>query len=582
MKDSTIQYIFSCVRSFKYWIIAQCFIGIFWAIDMSVRPFILKVMIDRLNSASPETAVRMLTTPAALYIGMSLLMVFFFRIYDFIWLNINPGLKRYIGNSLMNRMMQHSPAIFQDQFTGKLGNKIKDVMSGIPDILRLFIHSFFSHLLALLIAIFTFWTVNYKFACGLTLWVVIFVAGSLIMSKKARVLSITSAEMRSAVMGYIVDILGNIVNVKLFSGHRVESAQLEKHLNAYVVADRKRDWFFLYMFAFQGLSFVLYQAVCMAWLIMGFKNGYVSAGDFTLIVSINIAIVKELWSLSEDIGKFARYFGNIDQGLSIVLSPLTIIDKEGASELVVSKGEIVFDKVQFHYKDADVLFEDKSITIHPGQKVGLVGYSGSGKSTFVNLILRLFDIDSGSIKIDGQDIRDVTQDSLRKAVAIIPQDPSLFHRSLMENIRYSCMEATDQEVMQAAKNAHAHEFITKMPQGYDTPVGERGIKISGGQRQRIAIARAILKNAPILILDEATSQLDSVTENLIQDSLNRLMEGKTSIVIAHRLSTLLGMDRILVFDQGTIVEDGTHQELLERGGIYKTLWEAQVGGFLPE
>ncbi len=211
-----------------------------------------------------------------------------------------------------------------------------------------------------------------------------------------------------------------------------------------------------------------------------------------------------------------------------------------------------------------------------------MGYSGSGKSTFVNLILRLYDITSGHIYIDDQDIREVTQDSLHKVIGMIPQDPSLFHRSLRENIHYGRPEATDKEVIEAAKHGHAHEFIEALPHGYDSLVGERGVRLSGGQRQRIAIARAILKNAPILILDEATSQLDSVTESYIQDSLWEVMEGKTTIVIAHRLSTLLHMDRILVFDRGKIVADGTHQELLTKGGLYKTLWDAQVGGFLPE
>ena len=257
-------------------------------------------------------------------------------------------------------------------------------------------------------------------------------------------------------------------------------------------------------------------------------------------------------------------------------------DKQDAATLIVSKGQITFEGVKFHYKGTEPPFQNKSVTIEAGQKVGLVGYSGGGKSTFVNLILRLYDVTDGRILIDNQDIRDVTQDSLRSQIAMIPQDPSLFHRTLMENIRYGRVAATNAEGIAAAKKAHAHEFISKLPQGYESLVGERGVKLSGGQRQRIAIARAILKNAPILILDEATSQLDSVTERDIQESLWQLMQDKTTIVIAHRLSTLLHMDRIIVFDQGKIVEDGTHTELLSKRGLYKTLWDAQVGGFLPD
>ena len=258
--------------------------------------------------------------------------------------------------------------------------------------------------------------------------------------------------------------------------------------------------------------------------------------------------------------------------------PLEILDKPDAVILKCNRGQITFNNVKFHYKGTEPLFQNKSIEIKAGQKVGLVGYSGGGKSTFVNLILRLYDITDGAILIDGQDIRDVTQDSLRSSIALIPQDPSLFYRSLMDNIRYGRIDATDEEVISAAKKAHAHEFITKLSKIYDSLVGERGAQLSGGQRQRIAIARAILKNAPILILDEASSQLDSPTESLIQESLWDLSQNKTTLVIAHRLSTLLNMDRILVFDQGVIVEDGTHTELLSLNGLYRKLWDSQVGG----
>ncbi len=226
------------------------------------------------------------------------------------------------------------------------------------------------------------------------------------------------------------------------------------------------------------------------------------------------------------------------------------------------------------------LFKDKSIHIHKGQKVGLVGFSGSGKSTFVNLILKLFEVTSGRILIDNQDISKVSLESLHRSIALIPQDPTLFHRTLTENIQYGRLDSTDEEVIAAAKQADAHEFIINFPQGYATLVGERGIKLSGGQKQRIIIARAILKNAPILILDEATSALDSFTENLIKNSLSEFMKNKTAIVIAHRLSTLLHMDRILVFEQGKIIEDGTHEELLKNGEKYKNLWKAQIESYI--
>ena len=323
---------------------------------------------------------------------------------------------------------------------------------------------------------------------------------------------------------------------------------------------------------------------------------------------INFNIINTLYKLSHTLRDFIGNWGAVDQAIALLeTSEMTHSDKPKATVLTCTKSKIIFDHVTFNYKGTEPLFKNKTIEIQGGQKVGLVGYSGCGKSTFVNLILRFYDVTDGAILIDGQDIRNVTQDSLRENIAMIPQDPSLFHRSLMENIRYGRIDASDEEVISAAKKAHAHEFVSTLPQGYDSLVGERGVKLSGGQRQRIAIARAILKNAPILILDEATSQLDSVTENLIQESLLELMNSpieysprekgdpdldfrlrgndknrKTVLVIAHRLSTLLHMDRILVFDKGKIVEDGTHSELLAKGGLYKHLWNAQVGGFLGD
>jgi ATP-binding cassette subfamily B protein len=336
------------------------------------------------------------------------------------------------------------------------------------------------------------------------------------------------------------------------------------------------------MNTFQGLSFIIYQIICFILLIRGFKSSTVTAGDFILLLSINIAIIDILWSISADIIMFSEYISNISQGLKIILSPIIIQDKINAKLLEVTNGEIIFDKVKFHYKNTTPLFEDKSITIAAKQKIGLVGYSGSGKTTFANLILRFYEISEGRILIDGQNISHCTQDSLRDSISMIAQDPSLFHRSLLENISYGKHGATEEEIIMAAKHAHAHEFIMDLPDGYYSLVGERGVKLSGGQRQRIAVARAILKDAPILILDEATSQLDSITESYIQESLLELMENKTTIVIAHRLSTLLHMDRILVFDKGKIIEDGTHEELLALKGLYSMLWNTQIGGFIPD
>jgi ATP-binding cassette subfamily B protein len=299
-------------------------------------------------------------------------------------------------------------------------------------------------------------------------------------------------------------------------------------------------------------------------------------------LTINISLIQILWNFSHYIHDLAEVIGRVNQGLSIVLMPIQIKDTEYAEVLKVTDGEIIFDAVKFGYKNSAPLFVHLSIKIDPYQKVGLVGYSGSGKTTFVNLLLRLYDVNEGKILIDAQDIKEITQTSLRKSIGVIPQDPTLFHRSIKDNIGYSRPEAAEEEIVIADKKAQAHQFIIQLPEGYNSLAGERGVKLSGGQRQRIAIARAFLKNPPILVLDEATSQLDSITEGLIQNSLLELFENKTTLIVAHRLSTLMYMDRILVFNQGKIVEDGSHEQLLSFKGLYRTMWNAQVGGFLPE
>ena len=285
--------------------------------------------------------------------------------------------------------------------------------------------------------------------------------------------------------------------------------------------------------------------------------------------------------MSYQINVLVREISTVKESLTLISVPHEIIDAPNAQKLLVKKGSIHFQDVTFSYQKKGPIFKHLEVLITAGQKIGLVGFSGSGKSTFVNLILRFFDIQEGQILIDSQDISKITQKSLHEQIALIPQDPSLFHRTLMENIRYGRIEASDEDVIAASKLAHCHEFIEKLPKGYNTLVGERGVRLSGGQRQRIAIARAILKDAPILILDEATSSLDSVTEKLIQESLLYLMRNRTTIIIAHRLSTLAEMDKIYVFHEGKIIESGTQEDLQKiEGGYFSKLWKMQAHGFL--
>jgi ATP-binding cassette subfamily B protein len=311
-------------------------------------------------------------------------------------------------------------------------------------------------------------------------------------------------------------------------------------------------------------------------------RGQITTGQVIQVFVTMWGFSGALWATGSALPAIFQSIGVIKQAYAVMCDPQDVSDAPDSQPLKVSSGSIVFDNVSFHYNNGIRLFENKYVEIRGGEKIGLVGYTGAGKSTFISLILRFFPFQEGEIRIDGQDITKVTLASLREQIALIPQEPVLFHRTIWENICYGKPNATEAEVLRVAKLAHVDEFIGTVPGGYQAKVGERGTKLSGGEKQRIAIARAMLTMAPILILDEATSALDSLTERYIQESLERLMKGRTSIVIAHRLSTLSRMDRLLVFNEGEIVEEGSHAALLAKGGLYAEMWNMQVGGFLPE
>lgn len=431
-----------------------------------------------------------------------------------------------------------------------------------------------------LIAIFIANTINIYFSLALIIWVILFVIISISLSKDIIPYSKDFAQINSILSGKYVDSLMNIFNINIFARQEFEKSYLEDTACKVMAKDTALRWKLLKLWTIQGIlcSFIL--AIMIFILILLRSKGIVTTGDFVFIISVTIMIINYIFRIAELISRILEKISVCNQAISVVYVPHKIVNIVAATPLQIKKAEIIFKNVNFGYNQDNMFLQDFNITIPANQKVGLVGYSGSGKTTFVNLLIRLFDIQKGEIRIDQQNIKHITQSSLRESIAFIPQNPILFHRSFMENIRYGKLDATDAEVVEAAKKAHAHEFIIASHKGYDSLIGENGIKISGGQRQRLAIARAILKNSPILILDEATSSLDSVTETLIQESLKELMQNKTVIIIAHRLSTLLTTDRILVFDQGKIVGDGSHDTLLSQHKLYFTLWNTQVRGFL--
>ncbi len=577
-----IKFTWQALGSLRIYLIGPFFMMAFYAIYGSLRPYLLKLLIDTASTYQGQEAVNRLWQIAPYFIALLFIFELGCQLYDWCDMRFKPAIKNQIARMLVDHILKHDYRYFQTHMAGNLAAKINDLIRYTPDIIKTVIDNYLTNILSIMVSIYTLWTVNGLFALGILAWTILFLIISISTITRFDHLATNRAEASSRIIGAIIDIFNNVLNVKLFARKMYELSRLDVFMKNYYVASITQRWFLLKVYASQGISYAIYQTVCIILLIKLYGEGKVTPGDFGLIITINLWVVDCIWDMSDKMRSFSEQWGSMDQALKTIYAPARILDKPAAPDLQVPKGEIVFDRVEFKYNNSELLFRQKSITIPAGQKVGLVGYSGSGKSTFVNLILRLFDVTSGRILIDGQDIRDVTQASLHASIGTIAQEPSLFHRTIMENIRYGRLNATDEEVIQAAKKIQAHDFIIQLPEGYNTLVGERGTKLSGGQRQRISIARAILKNAPILILDEATSQLDTETERVIQEALKDIMPGKTAFVIAHRLSTLLSMDRILVFDHGKIIQDGTHEELINQEGLYRRLWTSQVCGFIQD
>lgn len=414
-------------------------------------------------------------------------------------------------------------------------------------------------------------------------WVVVFVLINIKLSKRRIALSKARALADTKLTGYLADSVSNIAAMKAYAAEKHEHIQFMKRAKhksqatyRYWVRSISND-------AVYGVMMGSLQLAVLITSILLVKSKSIMPGVLILSQVYVTQIIATMWGLSGIIKNVEQNLSDASEMTEILDAPVTVLDKPDATTLKVDRAAISFRGVDFKHQENDsMLFEKLSLRIQSGEHIGLVGKSGGGKTTITKLLLRFLDIQDGTIEIDDQDISQITQESLRKNIAYVPQEPLLFHRSLAENISYGKPDADQSEIEKVAKLAHAHEFIKDLAHNYDTLVGERGIKLSGGQRQRIAIARAMLKDAPILVLDEATSALDSESEVLIQDALWKLMEGRTAIVIAHRLSTIQKMDRIIVMDDGKIVEEGTHKELIAQKGVYASLWDHQTGGFIEE
>jgi len=547
-------------------------------------PYAIKEIIDAVTLANQTGSNVFAAAENALilFAVLNLGIVLFSRASGAMLVMTGPFLRAEIRKSLFSYLQHHSHRYFISHFAGSLASRIAEVSMSSMHALWTITFDFYPLIIKSVVALIVLFGASGELALVLTLWLGIYIYVSYLLARRCRVYAKDFAEARSLVTGKIVDSVTNVMNAKMFARRRYEEDYLTDYLNHEVDHALRTYWYMEKLRWFQFTAALVLMVAMVGYALKIWSDGNMTVGEFSMVAGLTILLIEAARGLSRSFLEFFEYLGNISDGVSIFVQSHEIIDKPDAPRLTVDRGVITFCDVCFIYKEGMQVFDHLNVTIEAKQQVGLVGFSGSGKSTFVNLILRLFEPHAGAILIDGQNILDVTQDSLRENISMIPQDPQLFHRSLMENIRYGRLDASDEEVIEAAKKAYAHEFILETEQRYASLVGERGVKLSGGQRQRIAIARAILKNSPILILDEATSSLDSVTEKKIQLGLENLMKGRTVVVVAHRLSTISHMDRILVFDQGRIIEDGSHEQLLRRKGHYAHLWNMQAGGFLPE
>ncbi len=477
-------------------------------------------------------------------------------------------------------LMGHSQHFFSSQFTGTLTRRVRKFADAFETIMDNVMLQFLPTALFISGAVILLYIRSPILGLMLGGWVLVLLTLQVQLAKWRQPLRIASTAEDSKVTGALSDAISNQTTVTLFAGASYEQSRF---------AAAMKEWQRLMMRSWNADEFIwailgLFMAateISILWIAVHlWLAGALTVGDFVLIQAYLLSTFDRVVGINLNLRRFYSALADASEMVEILEEKHGVADVPNASSLLVSAGAIAFTDVHFGFVDGSHVLAGFNLSIGSGEKVALVGPSGAGKSTITKLLLRFYDTTAGTVAIDGQPIGTVAQESLREAIGYVPQEPILFHRTLMENIRYGKRDASDEEVIAAAKGAHAHEFISGFPQAYETFVGERGVKLSGGERQRVAIARAILKNAPILVLDEATSSLDSESEHLIQEALDTLMEGKTVIVIAHRLSTIMKMDRIVVMEDGAIAAQGTHAELLAQDGLYKKLWSIQAGGFL--
>ncbi len=570
------KYILRSLSNFKLLIFAQLACILLIVLDGNLKPYVIKLIIDQANNFNVNYFIFL----CVLYLISQLIMVFAQSGLDWFKGLFVTNYRRLTLNKFFDTISTYRYSFFATTESGAITAKINEAFNSIPPIILVTIDGFVKFLLYTVTSLILLATIDKLFAIALLLWIFIYLTMIILFYKKNNPVNTRYAKIKPKIYGFLADYFSNILTVKLFSGYKYEKEKLLSIINEYSKTHRKMGYLITYYYTIYGIITAIYMLAILV--ILGYlaNNNQISSGDFAFVFMINYKIIDLLYEISNYTKEFIMNIGAVENSINLLEHQDWAPADSQTHVENITRGEIEFDNISFGYDKNLPIFTELSLHIAPGETVGIVGASGSGKSSFLNLLLGLYKPNSGKIYLDGIDTNNISDKSISKAFSLVEQEPMLFHRSIYENICYGEINASKEEVIYASKQAGAHEFISGLKEEYNTIVGERGVKLSGGERQRIALARAILKNAPIFIMDEATSQLDPITENYIKNNLTKVTTDKTAIIIAHRLSTLTQVDRIIVFENGEIIEQGTHNELLNKQGVFKKLWDSQINGFI--